>query len=75
MLSCLMDAWVSLGHFPYAREPLVSRLACQYILALHSITVWPSQPTLCVGSSSWSGLMDDGLPLPPLHCCYLGMLN
>ena len=39
-LSCLMDAWASLGHFPGAREPTVLRLACQYVLALHSITVW-----------------------------------
>ena len=72
MLSCLMDAWVSLGHFPGAREPTVLRLACQYVLALHSITVWPSQPTLCVGSALWGGLMEDGLRLPPLRCCYLG---
>ena len=62
MLSCLMDAWVSLGHFP------VLRLACQYLLALRDVTVWPSQPTLCAGAASWSALMDDGLRLPPLHC-------
>ena len=72
MLSCLMDAQVSLGHFPEVREPTVLRLVCQYVLALHNVTVWPSQPTLCRGSALWSGLMDDGLRLPPLHCCYLG---
>ena len=59
MLSCLMYAWVSLAHFPYARKPMVLQLACQCILALHSIAVWPSQPTLRVGSSLWSGLMND----------------
>ena len=75
MLSCLMDAWVSLGHFPAAREPTLLRLACQYLLALRDVTVWPSQPTLCAGAASWSALMDDGLRLPPLHCCYLGPYN
>ena len=72
MLSCLMDAWVSLGHFPGAREPTVLRLACQYVLSLRNIAVWPSQPALCAGSDQWPGLMEHGLRLPPLHCCYLG---
>ena len=72
MLSCLMDAWVSLEHFPGAREPTVLRLACEYVLALRSIAVWPSQPALCAGSDLWRGLMEDELRLPPLHCCYLG---
>ena len=58
MLSCLMDAWMSVEHFPYARKPTVLQLVCQHILALHGIT---SQPTLCVGSSCWSSLIDDGL--------------
>ena len=48
------------------------RLACQYVLALHNVTVWPSQPTLCASSALWCGLMEEGLRLPPLHGCYLG---
>ena len=41
MLSCLLDSWTSLGHFPEAREPTVLRLACQYIFALHNVAGEP----------------------------------
>ena len=33
---------MSLEHFPGAREPAVLRIACQYILALHSVAGSPS---------------------------------
>ena len=72
MRSCLLDSWVSLGHFPCARKPAVLRIACQYILALHIVAVSPPQPPLCASSPLWGGLMNAGLRLPPLHCCYLG---
>ena len=65
MLSCLLDSWVSLGHFPCARERAVLRIACQYILALHSVAVSPSQPPLCASSPLLGGLMNAGLRLPP----------
>ena len=58
ILSCLLDCWVSLGHFPCAREPAVLRIACQYILALHSVAVSLSQPPLCPSCRS-----------PPILCC------
>ena len=54
MLSCLMDAWVSLGHFFGAREPTVLRLACQYVLALHPTTNSQARgPRTRVGRLPW----------------------
>ena len=57
MLSCLMDAWVSLGHFPAACEPTVLRLACQYLLGtmgcgFHRCTVVILAPSTTTGGSS-----------------------
>ena len=46
MLSCLLNSWVSLSHFPRARKPTVLHPACQYILALHNVAVSPSQRPL-----------------------------
>ena len=59
-----MHAWVSLGHYSRAREPSVLRVA-----SLRNIAVWPERPALYVW---WQGLMEQGMRLPPLHCCYLG---
>ena len=55
MLSCLMDGWVSLGHFPGAREPTVLRLACQYVPALHNVTVLAAHlVSWLYGLASWN---------------------
>ena len=67
-----MHAWVSLGHYLQALEPTVLRVACQYVLSLRNIAVWPEQPALHAGSDLWQGLMEQGVRLPPLHYCCLG---
>ena len=56
IFSCFMHAWVTLGHYPQAREPTVLRVACQYVLSLRNIGVWPERPALHAGFDLWQGL-------------------
>ena len=64
MLSCLMDAWMRLGHFPCAREPML-RLA----LPAHPC---PARHHSVVLTADFVCKLLLLVRLPPLHCCYLG---
>ena len=55
IFSCFMHAWVSLGHYPLAREPTVLRVACQYVLSLRlpcGLSGWPCMLALTYGRAS-----------------------
>ena len=48
-----MPAWVVWDIIPWLVNRQVLRLACQYVLSLRNIAVWPAEPVLHVGFDLW----------------------